>query len=276
MFDKMSKETLRIQGIKKGRMDIVRGVNEIPDKQYLNDLFKINKQLNQQKVRPSFGASGKNIMLNNEMPVNTGELRASVQHQRGPNVLEQISKPIPSNHGSDSYIRKTPVEIKQFFDNGNVGSSIEANLDDWRTAIKELGLCLSNGAKIFFKEFGSTFLNNISNISQFNDVIKIIFERFERPVAELLIQIAQTFLNQCKDAIEREIKSSISTETVLYRIIEFVLNKYTTFTLHYLITKTEEIIQGLKNKFSTYNPTDYNGMRESCLHCRGYRIISSV
>uniref|UniRef100_A0A1A9VP80 DUF4781 domain-containing protein n=1 Tax=Glossina austeni TaxID=7395 RepID=A0A1A9VP80_GLOAU len=49
MFTKLSKETTRIHGRTQGKIDIIRNINDIPDRQYLNDLFKINKQLNQNK-----------------------------------------------------------------------------------------------------------------------------------------------------------------------------------------------------------------------------------
>jgi len=46
-----------MQGNTRGKLDIIRNVNEISPQEF-NDLFKINKNLNQKGVRYSFAPDG--------------------------------------------------------------------------------------------------------------------------------------------------------------------------------------------------------------------------
>uniref|UniRef100_A0A1A9ZJM6 DUF4781 domain-containing protein n=1 Tax=Glossina pallidipes TaxID=7398 RepID=A0A1A9ZJM6_GLOPL len=153
MFNKLSKETTRIRGGTQGKIDIIRNINDIPDRQYLNDLFKINKQLNQNKVRPAFAPNGQGqgVVLNNDVKVDTHVLRQSVQHQNGPNVLKSVIKPIPKTISTTATVPNsisTPNPI--------------LNSDTF--------VLLANGAKICLEEFGSGVRENIYDLKDWNEL----------------------------------------------------------------------------------------------------------
>lgn len=284
MFDKMSKETVRIRGNTQGKMDIIRGINEIPDRQYLNDLFKINKQLNQRNVRPAFGESGKGVVLNNELPVDTGTLRQSVQHQQGPKILDQITRPIPSNHNSDTYTTQTPKAARLLYSTGKVELNIDANQDiindingQSNNSIMQLcnlSLILPSGLQIFLKDFGEQFLNNIADGYKFQDVFMTMAENFPEKTFNFLMKLAQDFIENFLEEIKQTIKIYIPTESVLYRILMIVLDKYK-FNLDYnfLSQKGKEIIESLIKFYLTFNSNNERYLTKICPDCGGSYYI---
>ncbi|KAM7358538.1 uncharacterized protein ACRADG_003475 isoform 2-T3 [Cochliomyia hominivorax] len=83
MFDKMSKETMRICGNTLRKMDVIRSVNEIPDRQYLNNLFKV------------FGNAGNGILLKEDVKLlfTNGEKEHNIDMMQDPlNDINNKSK----------------------------------------------------------------------------------------------------------------------------------------------------------------------------------------
>ncbi|XP_028173832.1 uncharacterized protein LOC114362579 [Ostrinia furnacalis] len=60
IFDKLSAESRRVQGSVQGNTEVIRGIKNIVDKdQYFADVLRINKDLNQHKLRISMTADGR-------------------------------------------------------------------------------------------------------------------------------------------------------------------------------------------------------------------------
>lgn len=79
MFDKISAESRRVQGTVQGNTEVIRGIKNILDKdQYFTDVLRINKDLNQHKLRISMTSDG-NVNLN-------------AQHKFSPSELYSIGK----------------------------------------------------------------------------------------------------------------------------------------------------------------------------------------
>lgn len=280
MFDKMSKETIRIRGSTQGKMDIIRGVNEIPDRQYLNDLFKINKQLNQRNVRPAFGRSGEGVVLNNELPIDTGTLRQSVQHQQGPNILDQVTRPIPSTHNTDTYTTQTPKAVRLLYSTGKVELNIDANHDILNDINKQtnnnsiaelcnLALSLPSGVILLLRDYGEKFLNNIADGYKFQDVILSMAENFPEDTFRYLINLAHDFIENELENIKKTIKIYIPTESILYRILMEVLDNYYNFSYDFISRKGQEILESLKKFYLTFNSNNAFNLTKICPECNG-------
>lgn len=280
MFDKMSKETIRIRGSTQGKMDIIRGVNEIPDRQYLNDLFKINKQLNQRNVRPAFGRSGEGVVLNNELPIDTGTLRQSVQHQQGPNILDQVTRPIPSTHNTDTYTTQTPKAVRLLYSTGKVELNIDANHDILNDINKQtnnnsiaelcnLALSLPSGVILLLRDYGEKFLNNIADGYKFQDVILSMAENFPEDTFRYLINLAHDFIENELENIKKTIKIYIPTESILYRILMEVLDNYSNFSYDFISRKGLEILESLKKFYLTFNSNNAFNLTKICPECNG-------
>uniref|UniRef100_A0ABK9MKE9 DUF4781 domain-containing protein n=1 Tax=Glossina morsitans morsitans TaxID=37546 RepID=A0ABK9MKE9_GLOMM len=207
MFNKLSKETTRIHGGTQGKIDIIRNINDIPDRQYLNDLFKINKQLNENKVRPAFASKGQGIVLNNDVKVDTHVLRQSVQHQNGPNVLKSVIKPIPETISTTAKVsftahNPTPNPIR--------------NCDIFQ---------LANGAKICLEEFGSQFRENIYDWKEWSKLTDFIASKFPENIIRFLMNLSKTYIERLPDCREMSPQKYTSTESILFCILKYCYKK---------------------------------------------------
>ncbi|OWR41636.1 hypothetical protein KGM_204322B, partial [Danaus plexippus plexippus] len=74
IFDKISAESRRVSGTIQGNVEVIRGIKNIANKdQYFADVLKINKDVNQHKLRISMTADGQ-VKLNAVHKFNPSEL----------------------------------------------------------------------------------------------------------------------------------------------------------------------------------------------------------
>uniref|UniRef100_A0A1A9WDG7 DUF4781 domain-containing protein n=1 Tax=Glossina brevipalpis TaxID=37001 RepID=A0A1A9WDG7_9MUSC len=239
-FNKMSKETIRLRGTQ-GKIDIIRNINDIPDRQYLNDLFKINKQLNQNKVRPAFASEGKGIVLNNEVTVETRTLRQSVQHQKGPNVLKSVTKPIP----------KTPSTAAKVNFSANPHNLIP-KFDP-------------------FILLAPMFHQNIFNTKEWNNLVDFITTKLPEKIYRFVMKLTEAFIKGLHEYCENILREDTSTESFVFRILKYLYNKNPKFLDYdYFLSKHEEISKYLfehikwsrkihsttRDSFTTVNPVE--------------------
>ncbi|XP_053607475.1 uncharacterized protein LOC128673563 isoform X2 [Plodia interpunctella] len=79
IFDKLSAESRRIQGNVQGNTEVIRGIKNIGNKdQYFADVLRINKDVNQHKLRISITADG--------------EVNLNAQHKFNPSELSSLGK----------------------------------------------------------------------------------------------------------------------------------------------------------------------------------------
>lgn len=284
----MSKETVRIRGSTQGKMDIIRNINEIPDRQYLNNLFKINKQLNQRDVRPAFGAPGEGVVLNNELPVDTGILRQSVQQNQGPNILDQITQPIPQSHNSDTHTTTTPTAARLLFSTGDIRQNTDTVQDPFSynnslqtstnlmSILRNLAISLPSGAVIIISQFGEIFLKNIADGQKFQDVILSMADNFPEKTLKFLIGLAQKFIENSLDDILKVLRLFIPTESVLYRMVKHVLDNFHDFSYELISTKGNEIENAIRTYYLSINPNNNPNLLKQCPDCNGKYYICAI
>lgn len=74
IFDKISAESRRIQGAVQGNTEVIKGIKNIANKdQYFADVLRINKDVNQHKLRISMTADGQ-VNLNGQYKFNPSKL----------------------------------------------------------------------------------------------------------------------------------------------------------------------------------------------------------
>lgn len=114
MFDKISAESRRVQGAVQGNTEVIRGIKNILDKdQYFADVLRINKDLNQHKLRISMTSDGQ-VNLNSQHKFNPAELyslgkegRAQLFSTLGPASVNSNNVPtrvVPSTTAVSGYI----------------------------------------------------------------------------------------------------------------------------------------------------------------------------
>lgn len=75
MFDKVTAETRRVQGTSRGNAEVIRGLKTIENKnEFFAKLARINKQMNQNKLRVSLAPDGRPL-INNQFKVTVSELQ---------------------------------------------------------------------------------------------------------------------------------------------------------------------------------------------------------
>ncbi|XP_069968343.1 uncharacterized protein pst isoform X1 [Bactrocera oleae] len=268
IFDKMSKETVRIKGAQQGKIDIIRGANDMPSKQYLNDLYKINKKLNEAKVRPAFGAGGEGVVLNNDVAVNTNDLRNNLQHNRGPNVLNTVNKPIPTAHAEVNEVNNAKLLF----------SNVNNNSQSTQPSALEIGMSkilLPNNVLILLSKYGSRIYEIISNPGSFDDIITTMANHFSGETFDFLMKVAQEFVETKLERIRNTIQVFIPAENILYRIYLYVIDECKAQTFKYLYTIREQILSALSEYYYSLNPKSYLIPRE-CNICGGFYSICNL
>ncbi|XP_037946807.1 uncharacterized protein LOC119678815 [Teleopsis dalmanni] len=270
----MYKETIRIKGETQGKLDIIRTTNEIPNKQYLNDLYKINKKLNQAKIRPAFGARGEGVVLNNEMSVNTGELRNSVQHNKGPNVLGGVTRGIPESHAT---ISTSSINQVRFIYQNSITKKrdiSDASNDTVTSATyKSALLILNTGTPFNFgklcKKLSKEFFENISSKKDFENVMFGMGLSYTEDVIDFLLKLASDIITSIRPGIQAHIGIFISTESILYKMLDHCLTNYESRSLKFLQNQSDVIKTAVKRHFLSFNPNN-SGLQYSCATCSGY------
>ncbi|XP_054732558.1 uncharacterized protein LOC129240652 [Anastrepha obliqua] len=263
MFDKMAKETVRIRGESRGNVDIIRSVNDMPSKQYLNDLYKINKKLNEAKVRPSFGSAGDGIVLNNEVSVNAKVLRNNVQHNQGPNVLNTVTQPIPESHPEANAAINSRLlpsnNLNQLPQSSDIGIA---------------AIVLPNSVLIPLAEYGKKLSDIIANSNSFEDIITTMAEAYTENAFRFLMKIAQEFVEKMLDSIRTKIHIFISAECILYRIFLHCQEKYIDQSYEYLADKKDSILNAIKEYFQSLNPNSDTNLTKCDICIGSYSICT--
>uniref|UniRef100_A0A1B0AVE1 DUF4781 domain-containing protein n=1 Tax=Glossina palpalis gambiensis TaxID=67801 RepID=A0A1B0AVE1_9MUSC len=197
IFDKYLKETVRIRGDTQGKIDIIRHINDIPDRQFLNNLFKIDKQLNQNKtVAPKV----KNTVLKNNVTVNA--LAQRQNDKNGPNVSTSVIKPKPkatsTTTNTNSIMSHDPVPVL----NHNVF------------------LLLANGSKVHIKGFGYQFCKNIYDWEEWCKLTEFIASKFPEDTMRFLMNLSKTFIERLHECRDMVFQKDISTESILFQHLD--------------------------------------------------------
>uniref|UniRef100_A0A1B0CZ15 Uncharacterized protein n=1 Tax=Phlebotomus papatasi TaxID=29031 RepID=A0A1B0CZ15_PHLPP len=91
-FDKMAKETIRLNGESQGKADIIRSLRKVPDhKAYFRDMQKINKDLNSAKVKVSFGGDSEPLLNGQPSKAMPNEIRANLKAGSAATVFEGVA-----------------------------------------------------------------------------------------------------------------------------------------------------------------------------------------
>ncbi|KAH8366092.1 hypothetical protein KR093_008991, partial [Drosophila rubida] len=124
------------------------------------------------------------------------------------------------------------------------------------------------------KQFGPKFVKHISNWNNLLDVVLALGRYFSEQTVQVLMQLARSFLEQNVDRIECALKTFLSTEAVLYRILMECLVNYKDFTLELLEQSHEQILGGVATYFKSLDPNNTENCRMTkCKDCPGYYYL---
>ncbi|XP_037721598.1 uncharacterized protein LOC119554669 [Drosophila subpulchrella] len=274
-FDKMSKETVRLRGTTRGKLDIIRNVNEMPSRQQFNDLYKINQNLNQEGVRYSFAPDGQGILLNGEVQTTAADLRASVQHNQGANVLGQVTQQIPASHGESGRLQLGgPNQASRLI--GPLPTSRPRQEPSTYAAgvfTLQLSSVVVGGVTFALERYGQIIFDHIINAESFENLINGMADNLEPAVFDFVMKLTRTFMDTMLEDLNIVLKFFISTESVLFRILQQVMNQYRNMPYSVVEEHTGDIIRAVKVYFLSLNPNSYTGLLQKCTTCAGYFSI---
>lgn len=280
MFDKTFKETMRTGGRKS---DIIRNVNDIPSRQQFNDLYRINRNLNERGVRPSFGRDGK-IVLNNQVATNTAELRASVQHNVGPDILGSVTNPIPETATSAGVRggagRTFTVPTSWSSSGSGTGAAASAldttdgNGNNWNAL--RLSTLVINGAGIALQKYGTHIFERIVDGDSFRNTLLALADNLPEETMRFVLTMMELFMDCMWDELRTVLKFFISSESVLYRLGCTILDDYRYNTLEYIQDRVIEILQSVKDYFLSLDPNNFPDLLTRCKICSGFYSICEL
>ncbi|XP_022213671.2 uncharacterized protein LOC111068490 [Drosophila obscura] len=126
-------------------------------------------------------------------------------------------------------------------------------------------------------QFGSKFVEHISSLANFTDVLDALARYFSERAVQLFIEMTRTFVEQNIDSIDRTLNTFVSTETVLYRILMHCVHTYDDFAVEFLERHRQDILNVISKYFQSLQPLDEaNCSRYKCAVCKGTYYISPL
>uniref|UniRef100_A0A2A4JDE4 DUF4781 domain-containing protein n=1 Tax=Heliothis virescens TaxID=7102 RepID=A0A2A4JDE4_HELVI len=204
MFDKISAESRRVQGAIQGNTEVIRGIQNIVDKdQYFADVLRINKDVNQHKLRISMTSDGQ-VNLNSQHKFNPAELynlgkegRAQLFSSLGPASVTTNNVPtriVPPTNAVTGYIEGEeettlvgihPGEILRI---GSLLVRVSAS------GAENVALMLENLSQDVYANLMTISFNVLSKLRP-EDIARL---RLLSPEEDLIVQIVKFVFNYMK------------------------------------------------------------------------------
>ncbi|KAJ8730084.1 hypothetical protein PYW07_017122 [Mythimna separata] len=204
MFDKISAESRRVQGAVQGNTEVIRGIQNIFDKdQYFADVLRINKDVNQHKLRISMTSDGQ-VNLNSQHKFNPAELynlgkegRAQLFSNLGPASVNSTNVPtrvVPTNavggylegeEDSNTLVGIHPGEILRI---GSLLVRVSAS------GAENVALMLENLSQDVYANLMTISFNVLSKLVP-EDIARL---RLLSPEEDLIVQIVKFVFNYMK------------------------------------------------------------------------------
>uniref|UniRef100_A0A1A9ZH12 DUF4781 domain-containing protein n=1 Tax=Glossina pallidipes TaxID=7398 RepID=A0A1A9ZH12_GLOPL len=247
IFEKLSQGTRRIRSNAQGKMDIIRNINDVPDREYLNDVFRIGIDLNRNNNWPG-----------GELPVGARLLRQNMVSTKQA-VPDPLLTTAQANEGT-------------FTTSSNSLSTLYPNLE-----FPNSFTILENAATIFLQEFGEPFLKNVIDPSKFADIMEFLVSKLPENIVRFLLISTRSFIECYLKELEIRLKMVISTESILFRIFEYCYRKFgNCFNYEYVRDKINEITTYVNEYFMSMSHQKLNEDKIKCPKCKGFYSISKL
>jgi len=239
----MYKESIRVSGVDASKSDLIRTLRNIPDKhQFFRDIYKVNKNLNQNNIRISFKGEPGVAFLNHEVPIAPSALRENLRT----NAANQVFSGVP-----EIPISRTTSNVV------NSNSSLEPILYVQSTVGALVGIC------------SSLDMNDLRN-----SIINIV-ESLTKDACNMFFNFVEEFVRSERTSIEQELHRFIPMEQYINDIFKVFL----AFSGEYV---SEFILNNINNREWMYKLIHdfYDGLRPEgklsgkCNICNGQYYIS--
>ncbi|TDG38600.1 hypothetical protein AWZ03_014979 [Drosophila navojoa] len=163
------------------------------------------------------------------------------------------------SNGSTASSVKSAVGVLPQFVRHKVGGQLRVNIDQLAS------------------QLGVKFVQQIGNLASFTDVLDGLLRYYSDQAAQLLLQLTRNFIEQQADSIDRNLNTFVSTELVLYRILNHCIKNYESCAVDFLERRRFEIIDVISKYFQSLLPQpEHNSRRRKCATCHGVYYMCSL
>jgi len=218
---------------------------------------------------------GQGILLNGEVQTTAADLRASVQHNQGANVLGQVTQQIPASHAESGRLQLGgPNQASRLI--GPLPTSKPRHEPSTYAAgvfTLQLSSVVVGGVTFALEKYGQIIFDHVINAESFENLINGMADNLEPAVFDFVMKLTRTFMDTMLEDLNVVLKFFISTESVLFRILQQVMIHYRNMPCRVVEEHTGDIIRAVKLYFLSLNPNSYTGLLKKCPTCVGYFSI---
>lgn len=127
------------------------------------------------------------------------------------------------------------------------------------------------------RQLGGKFVQHIGNLGSFSDVLSGLLRYFSDQASQLLLQLTRNFIEEHVDSIDRSLNTFVSTELVLYRMLNHCIKNYESCAVEFLERRRFEIVDMIAKYFQSLLPQpQQNCRRHKCPVCHGVYYMCSL
>jgi len=150
----------------------------------------------------------------------------------------------------------------------------EADLDHAEEAEEEeedeLSSVLVGGVVFVLEKYGKIIFEHVINAESFESLINIMANKLDPKVFDHIMLLTRTFMDTMLEDLTSVLKFFISTESVLYRILLYILRNFEDVQLSVIADHTCEIVEAVRVYFMSLNPNAFPGLLQKCPKCIGH------
>ncbi|XP_073843189.1 uncharacterized protein isoform X2 [Musca autumnalis] len=261
VFDKMSIEARRIGGDTEEKHDIIRNINKIPDRQYLKDLFnKSTPETNVTSADPKYDED----VLNSEVPIDS-TAATRVANNNHPTV-EQSPARLLFNRPIDL------LNLDEILNDKEIAVSPLKTME----ILKSLSILFPSGEIIKLIQFGEAFLTQITDGEKFRNILETMASTFPEEVVIFLLELTQYFIEETMCNMFRLLHFYISTETIIFNILEYLQTDLENITYEYMVMKRQEILEHLSEYYLSLSSNNLQPNSTKCSECDGWYYVCQL
>ncbi|XP_044313781.1 uncharacterized protein LOC123036941 [Drosophila rhopaloa] len=124
--------------------------------------------------------------------------------------------------------------------------------------------------KVNLDDYGTALKEHIVSMDTFEDLITIMAENLEPEMFKLILHFTQTSMETTRKELWLERRHYLSTETVLYQIILYIMKQHSNLDHNEIKEQSSEILRRMRYYFASTTPNSPPELLTKCTKCIGF------
>uniref|UniRef100_A0A6P4DX87 Uncharacterized protein LOC108038099 isoform X3 n=1 Tax=Drosophila rhopaloa TaxID=1041015 RepID=A0A6P4DX87_DRORH len=124
--------------------------------------------------------------------------------------------------------------------------------------------------KVYLDDYGTALKEHIVSMDTFEDLITIMAENLEPEMFKLILHFTQTSMETTRKELWLERRHYLSTETVLYQIILYIMKQHSNLDYNEIKEQSSEILRRMRYYFASTTPNSPPELLTKCTKCIGF------